>query len=529
MQRIIFVLFSLFLFANAQPLQYSLSVSHPNTHCARVSIQLPTQDRDSLFMAMPAWAPGRYVIYNFSQNVFNLSAKDESGRNLPVRIQDKQTWKILCSGSAHISLSYSVFAHTLDGTFSFIDSSGASLNGASLFLYPVHCKNIPIELTVNTPDNWQTVCALPQNASGRFLAANYDVLVDSPIESGCLFVYPFDILGTKHRLVFHQPLHSNLIHSFISDLKKVISTQASLFGSSLPYPNYTFFFHLKKDLEHPDGMEHLNSCRVLLRMDSNTILPNANTNPDYDNLIWLSAHEFFHTWNIKRLRPKGLGPFDYSKETYTPTLWIVEGLTSYYAYLSLVRSGIYTAEKLYSELAGRISRYEHDPGRFHRSLAEVSMLTWLFKGHVPTYAETNRDQTFYSYYYKGLIVGWLLDLNIRHLTQNTHSLDDVMHRMYAHFFNSPADSYYLHGKGYSESDFEKMASQIAGVDLSPFFDQTIRQITPLDYSVLNSAGLKLDKTQHSFRILPVAKPTESQIQTLQLWLSRPQTETTSGD
>ncbi len=525
MKRIILFLFSSIFILFAQTLKYTLDIQQPKTHCARISVEIPTHGHDSLLVAMPAWAPGRYVIYNFSQNVFDLSAKNENGRALQVQVQDKQTWKVLCSGSARVKVTYSVFAHTLDGTFSFIDSSGASLNGASLFLYPVSQKQNPVELTAKVPDHWQTVCALPKSKTGHYWAKNYDILVDSPIESGLLFVNTFNVLGKSHRLVFHHPLNETLLKTFTADLTKVISTQAAVFGDSLPYQNYTFFFHLKPDLNHPDGMEHLNSCRVLLRMDANSIYPNANTDPDYDNLIWLSAHEFFHTWNIKRLRPDGLGPFDYSKETYTPTLWIVEGLTSYYAYLSLVRSGIYTAEKLYSEFAGRISRYEHDPGRRHRSLAEVSMLTWLFKGHVPTYAETNREQTFYSYYYKGLIVGWLLDLKIRSLTNNLFSLDEVIRQMFIHFYQTPQTNYYLPGKGYTENDFEQMAAQITQTDLTNFFEQTIRQTGPLDYSVLNTLGLQLKRTENSFGIAPLPKRTENQRQNLNAWL----TETNNGD
>ncbi len=521
MKRIILFLFSSILVSFAQPLKYTLAIQKPNTHCARISIKIPTQSRDSLLVAMPAWAPGRYVIYNFSQNVFDFSAENESGQTLRVRIQDKQTWKILCSSSAFVKISYSVFAHTLDGTFSFIDSSGASLNNASLFMYPVNGKHIPVELTIKMPDGWQTICALPKNRTGYYWAKNYDALADSPIESGTLFVNSFEVLGKTHRLVFHQPINQTLLETFTTDLKKVISTQAAVFGDSLPYQNYTFFFHLMPQLKHPDGMEHLNSCRVLLRMNTNKVYPNANTDPDYDNLIWLSAHEFFHTWNIKRLRPVGLGPFDYSKETYTPTLWIVEGLTSYYAYLSLIRSGIYSPEKLYSELAGRIDRYERDPGRKHRSLAEVSMLTWLFKGHVPTYAETNREQTFYSYYYKGLITGWLLDLNIRFVTKNKHSLDDVMRQMFVRFFRAPQTNYYLPGKGYTEKDFEETAARISRTDLKDFFEQAVRRVGPLDYSVLHAFGLNLKRAKDSFEISLAPNPTPFQLQNLNNWLSVP--------
>jgi len=332
------------------------------------------------------------------------------------------------------------------------------------------------------------------------------------------FINEFWVLNKKHYLVFHQSLRTDLLNTFVRDLKQVIRRQAAVFNGTLPYENYTFFFHLREDLDHPDGMEHLNSCRVLLRMNPRQIKTDANSDPDYDNLIWLSAHEFFHTWNIKRLRPNGLGPFDYSKESYTPSLWIVEGLTSYYAYLSLIRSGIFTPQKLYSEFAGRIKRYEHDPGKNHRSLSEVSMLTWLFKGHVPQYESTNIEETTYSYYYKGLIVGLLLDLKIRASTAGMHSLDDVFQHMYEQFYLGAQNNYYLSGHGYSERDFEHMAEIVAGTDLKMFFNQSIYKIQPLDYKLLNAAGLQLTKKNESFEITPLAIPDKMQQKILNGWL-----------
>lgn len=517
MRLVLTFIFVVFSTLPAQNLTYDLTVTNPSSHIAEVSVTLPTHGQQDILVAMPAWAPGRYVIYNFSKNVFDLSAKDEHGTLLNVRIRDKQSWRIHCPNTSFITIRYSVYAHTLDGTFSYIDRSGASLNGASLFLYPISAKNTPLKLHLHMPAGWQTVCPLKQSQKGIYSAGNYDELVDSPIESGPLFITSFKVMGKRHTLVFHRRMPQALLQSFQRDLKKVIQREAAVFGGVLPYKNYTFFFHLKPNLEHADGMEHRNSCRVLLRMNPEQVQPNANSDPDYDNLIWLSAHEFFHTWNIKRLYPKGLGPFDYSKETYTPALWIVEGLTSYYAYLSLIRSGIYSAEKLYSELAGRIRRYESNPGKRRRSLTEVSMLTWLFKGHVPQYEATNIDTTTYSYYYKGLIVGLLLDFKIRSATNGAFSLDEVMQKMFKKF-GQDLNYAYRPGSGYTLNDFETIAETTTGTELNAFFETSVHRVQPLDYSALRKAGLQLLRNKDEFVIETSPKATAEELNLLQHWL-----------
>lgn len=503
----------------AQPVQYTLIINQPYKHLATVHMDFAPGRADSIDLNLPVWSPGRYVRYDFSKNIFDFYAENDRGELLPVQIINPHTRRIRCSGQERIHVRYKVFAHTLDGTFSFIDSAGASLNGSGLFMYIKNEKYRPALLEVKAPQNWQVVSSLSRNKQGLFEAANYDRLIDSPIECGKLFLHSFRCLGKKHTLVFHKPLPPKLLNRFTADLKKVITKESRVFGDTLPYDHYTFFFHLLPALKHPDGMEHLNSCRVLLRMNVNHIKPDANTDPDYDNLIWLSAHEFFHTWNIKRLRPKGLGPFDYTGEVCTPSLWIVEGLTSYYAYLALVRSGIYTPEKLFSEFSGRINRYENDPGKTHRTLAEVSMLTWLFKGHVPRYAATNIDETTYSYYYKGLIVGLLLDLNIRSLTRGNKSLDDVMRRMYDQYYRGKKTNYYLPGKGYTEADFEQMANTVVGANLDTFFRNSVRQIRALNYRLLNAAGLQLVRQKEALKIKQLVKSTKIQQKILDDWLS----------
>lgn len=498
------LIFFLFTFLQAQNtlLSYRLTIDQPEKHLAKIQIEVPVFNQDTLTLAMPAWSPGRYVIYNFAKNVFDVQVKTENDQTIRPILIDKQTWKIPTQKAKQINISYQLFANTLDGTFSKIDSVGASINGASVFAYIAEMKNQPLQLTIHVPESWQTVCALNPQNNGLFNARSYDELIDSPIELGpTLHKHHFQVLGKDHHLIFHQPVDGKLLYHFQQDLEKIITYFASLFGDSLPYHNYTFFFHLNKNLQHTDGMEHTANCRVLLRMDLNQIMPDANADADYDNLIWLSAHEFFHTWNVKRLRPVGLGPFDYSKEVYTPSLWIAEGWTSYYAYLALLRTGIYTEEKFLSEIAGRITRYENSPGKQYRTLAETSILTWLFKGGVPHYAETNIDQTTYSYYYKGLIAAFLLDVLLRAEGQPPSSLDALLKEMWRRFYRQNQGNYFLPGRGYTEQEIEHMINSKLPKNRVKFLQNVVHSTKALPYEIVERLGLKLKKDVNRFRLV----------------------------
>ncbi len=512
-----FAIFSLLLvaslFGTDLPLKYQLQIVQPEKHLAKVQIEIPVNtDEDTLTLAMPAWSPGRYVIYNFAMNVFDVWATTDKGKIIRPKLIDKQTWKIPTQNSENLTVSYFVFANTLDGTFSQINEQGATLNGSSIFAYIKEKQHFPILLTIKAPSSWQIICALNPKSSGQFYAKCYDHLVDSPIEMGQLHRYSFTVQSKEHVLVFHQELSTELLTVLKQDLQKIIRYFSQIFDDKLPYEHYTFFYHLTEKLKHPDGMEHANSSRVLLRMDPNQIQPNANTDPDYDNLIWLSAHEFFHTWNVKRLRPKGLGPFDYSKEVYTPMLWIVEGWTSYFAYLSLLRTKIYTENKFLSELAGRISRYERSPGKTHRTLREVSILTWLFTGSIPFFAETNIHQTTYSYYYKGLIAAFLLDILLRSQVHPPSSLDELVHEMWTQFYKKQSSSYYLNGRGYTQAEFEQLILQKLGSSGKSFLETVVHSTKPLPYSLVERLGLKLVQENDRFYLRKdsLATPTAQQ-------------------
>ncbi|MFW9930339.1 MAG: PDZ domain-containing protein, partial [Candidatus Thorarchaeota archaeon] len=232
-----------------------------------------------------------------------------------------------------------------------------------------------------------------------------------------------------------------------------------------------------------DGMEHLNSTDIVVRgaLSGDGLLQALET----------AAHEFFHLWNVKRLRPVGLGPFNYSREVYTRSLWFVEGITTYYAYRNLLGSGVWSRPEFLDRLAGEIRALSDEPGRKLMSAESSSFHAWFFD-RSPQMQETNFANTTISYYNKGALLGMLLDLDIRAATHGEKSLDDVMRLMYRRFYESPATSYYLHGRGYTEQDIIDAVNQVSGMDFMPFYQRYVAGTAPLPYNgLLAKAGLAL--------------------------------------
>jgi len=248
------------------------------------------------------------------------------------------------------------------------------------------------------------------------------------------------------------------------------------------FTEYTFIFHFAPDISMGDGMEHLNSTQIMVR---------AGLAGGLDEALEDAAHEFFHLWNVKRLRPAGLGPFDYTREIYTPSLWLAEGVTSYVGYLSLLRSGCWTREQFLGRLAEEIRALEESPGRALMSAESSSLHAWYFD-RSPQMQETNFANSTISYYNKGALLGMLLDLEIQARTQGAKSLMDVLSTLYRKYYEGPPATYYGPGRGYSEQDVLAAVNEVAGSNFISFFDDYVRSTAPLPYArTLASAGLAL--------------------------------------
>ncbi len=466
-------------------LQYTLRLGRPTTHLLEVEILIGRITEPSLDLVMPAWAPGRYAIYDFAKNVQEFSPRDAQGAALAWEKIDKQTWRVDTSKvGGTMNVRYRVFANDLSGSFSQFDASHAIVNGASVFMYIEGLKPDPLILDVDAPANWQVIGGFSSSTAQRnFQVPNYDRLVDTPIEvSPDCKIEEFQEQGKTFRVAVHShDTDDDARAKLVAGVKKIV--QAEMAGMPLPdFQEYTFFFHFAPDITMGDGMEHLNSTDIIVRGSLETAVPDA---------LETAAHEFFHLWNVKRLRPAALGPFDYTRENYTHSLWFAEGATSYCAYLALLRSGLWTREEFLKHLADEIRTLEQEPGRSLMSAESSSFNAWFYD-RSPQMQETNFSNATISYYNKGALLGMLLDLEIRAHTQGRKSLQDVLVEMYHKFYESPAASYYGPGRGYHEADILAAVNAVAGSDFTSFFERYIRGTEPLPYAeTFKLAGMEL--------------------------------------
>ncbi len=466
-------------------LEYHLSIPRPTTHLAEVEIVVSQFKTSELDFVLPAWAPGRYAIYDFAKNVQQFSAVRAQDHPLSWEKVDKQTWRVDTANTVGtVTVRYRVFGNDLTGSFSQIDSTHANLNGPSVFMYVAGHKPDPLTLTVNAPEQWKLISGFSESTSQRtFQVRNYDQLIDTPMEiTADCSIDQFQDAGKTFIVAVHDFGEDSGGRSGLVDgLKKIVHTEMALMPEP-DFQHYTFIFHFASDLSMGDGMEHLNSTEIMVRGSLASSLEEA---------LETAAHEFLHVWNVKRLRPAALGPFDYTRENYTRSLWFAEGVTSYLAYLSLLRSGVWTRDQFLSHLADEVSTLESEPGRKLMSAESSSFNAWFYD-RSPQMQETNFANSTISYYNKGLLLGLLLDLKIRSLTQGKKSLRDVLASMYQKFYEAPPAGYYGPGHGYEEKDIQEAAENVADTDLSSFFERYVRGTDLLPYDeLLKPAGLRL--------------------------------------
>jgi predicted metalloprotease with PDZ domain len=470
-------------------LQYAIRITRPTTHLAEVEIEARGVSAPTLDFVIPSWSPGRYAIYDFAKGVQEFDAKTSDGHELAWSQPDKQTWRVQTGGANEVRVRYKVYGNDLNGSFSQIDSSHANLNGASIFMYIEGHKPDPVHLTVEAPANWKVASGYSLDANQRsFDAPNYDGLIDTPIEiSPSVSTASFTDHGKTFTVALHdyatdEDARAALVQKLVDGVKRIVAAEMSMMPEP-DFDHYTFLFHFAPDIAAGDGMEHLNSTQI--------IVSGLLSEDSLDEALTDAAHEFFHAWNVKRLRPAALGPFDYTRENYTPSLWFAEGITSYYSYVAQLRAGLWTEQDFLKRLSGEIAQLETEPGRGLMSAESSSFHAWFYD-RSPQMQETNFANTTISYYNKGAILGMLLDLEIRARNGGRESLDDVMRLMYRRFYGAPRSTYYLPGRGYTEEDIQQALNEVGGGDLTDFFRAAIQATSPLPYSkVLAQAGLDL--------------------------------------
>jgi len=486
--------------AQLASINYRLMMPRPASHLFWVNIEVELAagggaSPEYLDFQMPKWSPGRYSVFDFAKNVQEVQATagicPPSGRcdmaMRPVTRLDDQTWRVQLLGSKSLTFTYKVFGDDLSGTFSQLDERHATFNGGSVFMYIVDHKPDPVKLSIDAPKSWRVINGASTSVNQReFSFPNYDILIDTPTEiSPDWTLDTFKVDGKTYRVIVHSfGSEGGRRPQFVRDLEKIVRAETSMWGEP-EFDTYTFLFHFAADNRSGDGMEHLVSTDII---EPGT-LGEVNT---YEDTLEAASHEFFHVWNVKRLRPAELGPWDFTRPANTRGLWVAEGITEYYGELMLRRAGLWDDAKTLTRFGDVITGTENRPG-VRLMTAEESSLSAPFLDGALHLQRTNLNNTSVSYYYKGETIAIVLDLLLRGRTRGRITLDDVMRRAYEELYlKSPNNSYYLRGRGYTSADFERITSEVAGTDMSDFFKRYVRGVETLPYDeALRAVGLRL--------------------------------------
>ena len=460
----------------AQKHVYEVSMENPYTHYFDVTLTYTGEipKKGFLDFKMATWAPGSYLIREFSKSVEAVSATNETNKSLEVNKLSKNTWRVNTKKSKQVKFNYRVYAFEHSVRTSYLDASHGYINGTSVFVYIDGMQDLPSIIKINPFDDWKVI-STPLKATSDIWtreAANFDELVDSPIEIGNHEVWEFKASGIPHKIAMYGDNNADKT-KVLNDLKLIVEQGAKLFGDH-PCKEYIFFIH---NMSYGGGgLEHSNSTSLIVNRFS------YSSNRGYKNFLGLVSHEYFHLWNVKRLRPKALGPFDYENENYTSMLWVVEGFTSYFDDIILQRAGLMATEKYLLQLESSINNIESQPGNKVQSVSEASLDAWV-KAYRPN--ENSRNTTI-SYYSKGSVIGAMLDLEIINNTNGKKSLDDVMRFLYEEYYKKKK-------RGYSNKEFKDALENIAGKKMDSFFNNYIKDTKTIDYSTyVGYAGLKID-------------------------------------
>ncbi len=453
---------------------YSVSMSKPWTHLLEVEMSVKWEQMpEKAEMKMPVWTPGSYLIREYARHVQDFAVKNSAGTELTWRKTNKNTWQVDTKGATQIVATYRVYANELTVRTNELNDRHGFWNNAATLMFVKDQLAAGANVKVNPYGDWKVATGLPKvdGQNNTFHAPNYDVLYDSPFEVSNFKEVAFQVEGKPHRLIFSGDGNYDGKQT-ASDVAKIVEQAYKIFGE-LPYNDYTFIVNLRGG----GGLEHLNS--TALQFDRFGFKPKTR----YQDFLGLVAHEYFHCFNVKRIRPDALGPFDYENENYTRLLWVAEGGTEYYSNLLLRRAGLITDREFLIGKATGIQQLQERPGRFEQSLEDSSFDAWI-KYYRP---DENAVNNQISYYDKGEIVNMMLDITIRTSSGGVRSLDDVMRTLY--------NEYYKKGKNYTPADYQKIAETMAGKSLGDFFSKYVRGTIDISYDeIVSGIGLNMKTT-----------------------------------
>ena len=454
---------------------YQVAMSQPASHLFEVTLQVSNWQEDKLDLKMPVWTPGSYLVREYAKQLQDFVAEDSSSeKKLVAQKISKNYWQIATENCTNITVRYRVFANELTVRTNHLDATHGYFNGAALFFFIPGLETQPIKVKIVPPQtDWQVITTLESlpDEENTFKAKDFDTLVDSPVEIGTHQLYEFEVLHQPHQLAIWGQGNANP-EKIIADTQKIIEAEAEIYGG-LPYAKYLFLLHLSGS--GYGGLEHKDSCTLNYPRFS------FRAKDKYNRFMQLVAHEFFHLWNVKRIRPQALEKFDYERENYTTSLWFCEGTTSYYDILIPLRAKIYDRKTFLENLSKDITKYLNIPGRKVQPLGESSFDAWIKLYR----RDANSDNNQISYYLKGELVSLLLDLLIRAKHNNKRSLDNVLSKMWQDFGQEEI--------GFSNQQLQQVIESVAAVDLREFFHRYINTTEEIPFDdYLAPFGLKLE-------------------------------------
>jgi predicted metalloprotease with PDZ domain len=459
----------------ADTVRYTIGWDNPASQLYHVTASAVAHG-DSVVFSLPAWRPGRYIIQNYAANVQRVSAHDEKGNPLDARWIDLDSWRVKAGNARTVTLEYEYYAHTFDAGSSTLTPDAAYFNPVNLLPWVEGRKNSPATLVLEAPADWKVATQLSKRPgnSHRFVAPDYDRLVDSPtIAASNLVIWDYGVDGVQYHLAF-RTIRGALDQGnytrdkIVEDVSRLTREVVAVIDTA-PFTDYWHLFQLVP-YRFSHAVEHEASASYVVPED---LFTSAQT---YDGFLSIIAHEFFHAWNVKRIRPAAMWPYDYSTPQLTRLHWVTEGVTSYYAMLTRARAGLLDQDGLTRIIASEINSLANTPGREVTS-AELASLTSWHSG----YGDANPNKSL-DFYTKGAALGLVLDLTIRDATDGKRGLDDVMRLLWK--------KYYLQGHGYPEDGFERAAEEVAGRKMDDFFARYVSGTEELPWKdVLGIVGI----------------------------------------
>jgi len=473
-----------------EAVRYEISVVAPGAHLFHVKAEFPAAGKDTLYVALPAWSPGNYEIQNYARYVRHFAASGSTGQPLEWDRFDKETWRVVAAKQERVTVAFDYLADTVDLSIARLDADFGQFLGTNLFVYEPGKLDRPAEVRFALPNGWRVTTSLPGGGIGPYSAADYHELADAETFVG---VYSLDSLKVDNkwiRLALWPPdlYTAPVARNMLTDLQKIAQTENRVFGGP-PYDEYTVFFNVfRQPINFGGGLEH--SAAQYDIMPASAFADFSGTLGDF--MVPLMSHEYFHVWNVKRIRPATMWPYDYHAEQFTPLLWWSEGVTDYYADLTNLRSGLWTPEQFLHNTMSDIDQVEAIPEPW--SEEDGSLATWINEIYV------NSSQLYYP---KGSLTGMLLDISLRDATNNARGLDDVMRALYTRFYQK--------GKGFTTQDLLGLLREFGTPDVDKFYQRYINGRDPLPYGdIFPKAGINVAKQVTSVPFLGLNAPISDQ-------------------